>query len=96
MRAIRLLFLLFSRRNIGFLMFQFLLPSIQVILFCLAIGRTPTNLHMSVYNTDTGNYSQLYLDSLDSSTIALRTVDSMQDVRAHFVIMRTVSSLNVP
>ncbi len=35
-------------RNIAFLIFQFIMPAIQVTLFCLAIGQSPRNLGFSV------------------------------------------------
>ena len=39
-------------RNLGFLTFQFIIPTIQVALFCLAIGREPQGLSMAVVNHD--------------------------------------------
>ena len=39
-------------RNIGFLIFQFILPTIQVSLFCLAIGRDVKGMTMAVVNDD--------------------------------------------
>lgn len=39
-------------RNLGFLTFQFIIPAVQVALFCLAIGREPTNLSLAVINAD--------------------------------------------
>ncbi len=39
-------------RNIGFLLFQFILPTVQVALFCLAIGRDLRGLTMAVVNDD--------------------------------------------
>ena len=39
-------------RNIGFLIFQFIIPTVQVSLFCLAIGRDPAGLTMAVVNHD--------------------------------------------
>lgn len=39
-------------RNLGFLTFQFIIPAVQVALFCLAIGREPTNLSLAVVNAD--------------------------------------------
>eukprot|EP01136_Pigoraptor_vietnamica_P017299 Opistho-1_new@62267 len=42
------------RRNYGFLAFQFLLPCLQIILFCLAIGADPKGLRVAIYNADQG------------------------------------------
>ncbi|XP_054273390.1 ABC transporter G family member 23 isoform X3 [Macrosteles quadrilineatus] len=37
-------------RNVGVMLFIFALPVMQVILFCLAIGRDPTGLHIAIVN----------------------------------------------
>ncbi|XP_072155467.1 ABC transporter G family member 20 isoform X2 [Bemisia tabaci] len=37
-------------RNVGVMLFIFVLPVMQVILFCLAIGRDPTGLHLAIVN----------------------------------------------
>lgn len=42
-------------RNLPVLMFQFLLPSVEVILFCLCIGQEPFNLPVSVFNQESLN-----------------------------------------
>ncbi|CAH0398024.1 unnamed protein product [Chilo suppressalis] len=39
-------------RNVGVMMFIFVLPVMQVILFCLAIGRDPTDLKLAIVNDD--------------------------------------------
>eukprot|EP00455_Lapot_gusevi_P020080 TRINITY_DN2134_c0_g1_i6.p1 TRINITY_DN2134_c0_g1~~TRINITY_DN2134_c0_g1_i6.p1 ORF type:complete len:387 (-),score=60.09 TRINITY_DN2134_c0_g1_i6:99-1259(-) len=71
-------------RNYGFLLFQFLLPSIQVILFCLAIGRDPQDLHMAVVNQDQGfgprsNFGRSFLSQIDSSAIKQVNYNSMEE-----------------
>lgn len=42
-------------RNLPVLMFQFLLPSVEVILFCLCIGQEPFNLPVSIFNEELAN-----------------------------------------
>lgn len=37
-------------RNVGVMLFIFALPVMQVILFCLAIGRDPTGLRLAIAN----------------------------------------------
>lgn len=37
-------------RNVGVMLFIFALPVMQVILFCLAIGRDPTGLKIAIVN----------------------------------------------
>lgn len=39
-------------RNVGVMLFIFALPVMQVILFCLAIGRDPTGLKVAVANME--------------------------------------------
>lgn len=52
-----------------FLAFLFVLPTIQIILFCVAIGNSPSGLSMSVVNEDTGIIANMYLKELDSHAI---------------------------
>lgn len=66
------------------MLFIFALPVMQVILFCLAIGRDPTGLHLAIVNQEMNwetmecpvrhncSYKQLscrYLDALPKETI---------------------------
>lgn len=39
-------------RNVGVMLFIFALPVMQVILFCLAIGREPTGLKLAIANME--------------------------------------------
>ena len=41
-------------RNLGFLVFQFIIPTVQVSLFCLAIGRDPKGMTVAVVNGEVG------------------------------------------
>ena len=41
-------------RNLGFLVFQFIIPTVQVSLFCLAIGREPRGMTVAVVNEEVG------------------------------------------
>ncbi|XP_047035914.1 ABC transporter G family member 20 isoform X3 [Helicoverpa zea] len=71
-------------RNIGVMLFIFVLPVMQVILFCLAIGRDPSGLKLAIVNDDVHildgycpynascsmkNLSCRYLDNLNNHTI---------------------------
>ncbi|XP_064650720.1 ABC transporter G family member 20-like isoform X2 [Lineus longissimus] len=63
--------LLILKRRIGFLMFQFLLPSLQIVLFCLCIGRMPADLNMAVVNNETsGTLGEKFLSKIDPVYIA--------------------------
>ena len=54
-------------------LFQFMLPVVQITLFCVCIGADPFHLHVAVINNDTGllgyNMGQKFLDSLDDYTV---------------------------
>lgn len=49
-------------RNVGVMLFIFALPVMQVILFCLAIGRDPTDLKLAIVNHEMNFYNQSYQD----------------------------------
>lgn len=80
-------------RNIGFLLFSFLMPPVQTVLFCLTVGGTPYDLPMSIVNLDQGyqidnnfldihinfNFSYLYLDELNEKTITKRFYDTFEE-----------------
>jgi len=54
------------RRNIPVLLFQFALPAIQVILFCICIGADPFNIPVAIVNEEDPPFlSKLFLDKLD-------------------------------
>lgn len=54
-------------RNVGVMLFIFALPVMQVILFCLAIGRDPTGLKLAVVNHE-AIYSNLSYQDCQFST----------------------------
>eukprot|EP00697_Spironema_sp_BW2_P000933 gnl/Spiro4/11279_TR5943_c0_g1_i1.p1 gnl/Spiro4/11279_TR5943_c0_g1~~gnl/Spiro4/11279_TR5943_c0_g1_i1.p1 ORF type:complete len:694 (+),score=139.84 gnl/Spiro4/11279_TR5943_c0_g1_i1:39-2120(+) len=67
-------------RNYAFLIFQFLLPTIQVSLYCIAIGRDPSNLPVAVVNSDSPPlFSSQFLSYLDTSALKLENYASYAD-----------------
>lgn len=81
-------------RNLPVLMFQFLLPSIEVILFCLCIGQEPFNLPVSVYNEEAtclklpsinntcdyeNSYSHQFLSQISNRSVIQMPYDSRAD-----------------
>ena len=42
------------KKRVGFLLYQFVLPALQVSLFCLAIGREPKGMSVAVVNEEVG------------------------------------------
>jgi hypothetical protein len=63
------------KRSIGFLIFEFLIPVIQIALFCLCIGRDPQHIPMALYNSEaingfpTGNLSSELLNKISPNHI---------------------------
>lgn len=76
-----------TRRNLALLLFNFLLPSIEIILFAVSIGQDPFNLPFAVYNGDPrGPFSRGFLNHLDNRTIIQQrynnSMDAIQAVKA--------------
>lgn len=61
-------------RNVGVLLFVFALPVMQVVLFCLAIGKDPTDLKMAIVNHEIpiGNSSCPVLYGCNLSLLSCR------------------------
>ncbi len=52
------------------LLFQFLLPAIQVILFCLCIGSEPFDINVAVVNEEQPPYlSKLFLNKINPHSV---------------------------
>lgn len=77
-------------RNLPVLMFQFLLPSVEVILFCLCIGQEPFNLPVSIYNEEVLNlnttetninatYSHQFLATINNRSVIQMPYSSQAD-----------------
>ncbi|KAJ8709889.1 hypothetical protein PYW08_009893 [Mythimna loreyi] len=84
-------------RNIGVMLFIFVLPVMQVILFCLAIGRDPSGLKLAIVNDDVRiidghcpynascsmkNLSCRYLDNLNNHTVKEYYADLTEALKA--------------
>lgn len=66
------------RRNPPVLMFQFMLPAIQVILFCLCIGGEPFDVPLAVVNDESRPHSSLqFLDGLNRKVIRQIKYDNL-------------------
>ncbi|CAF1499746.1 unnamed protein product [Adineta steineri] len=63
------------KRSIGFLIFQFFIPVVQISLFCLCIGRDPQHVPMALFNSEaingfpTGNLSLELLNKINSEQV---------------------------
>ncbi|XP_070203140.1 ABC transporter G family member 20-like [Littorina saxatilis] len=69
------------QRSIGLLFFEFIIPSIQIVLFCLCIGRAPHDLTIGVVNRDNGNMGALYLTHLNNDTFTQVVYDDVTRAR---------------
>lgn len=84
-------------RNIGVMLFIFVLPVMQVILFCLAIGRDPSGLKLAIVNMDVKiidgycpynntcsmkNLSCRYINHLRNDSVVKEYYDTLPDAIA--------------
>lgn len=55
------------RRSFGLLVYSFLLPSVEVMIFCAIVGKVPFDLTMAVINKDTGaqKIGEVFLKHVD-------------------------------
>ncbi|XP_022701989.1 ABC transporter G family member 20-like isoform X5 [Varroa jacobsoni] len=71
------------KRNIPVLLFTFIVPSFQVVLFCLCIGADPFELPMAIVNQDTHPIlSQPFLESISNVTIIQRPYADLDEALA--------------
>lgn len=74
-------------RNLPVLLFQFMLPSVEVILFCLCIGQEPFNLELSIFNQELheanlsvvipeSTFSYRYLHAISNKSVIQVNYDS--------------------
>ncbi|KAI1295551.1 ABC transporter G family member 20 [Halotydeus destructor] len=68
------------RRNIPVLLFQFALPAIQVILFCICIGADPFNIPVAIVNHEDPPFlSKIFLDKLDPYLVNQHNFSNFDD-----------------
>lgn len=84
-------------RNVGVMLFIFALPVMQVILFCLAIGRDPIGLHLAVVNHEL-NQSGSNCEFNDGCSFKMLSCRYLQNLNNVTIIMdkydSTASALN--
>ncbi|KAI8422912.1 hypothetical protein MSG28_014024 [Choristoneura fumiferana] len=68
-------------RNIGVMLFIFVLPVMQVILFCLAIGRDPSGLRLAIVNNDVNVFEGYcpYNASCSMKNLSCRYLDHLKN-----------------
>jgi ABC-type multidrug transport system ATPase subunit/ABC-type multidrug transport system permease subunit len=56
-------------RNPGLLLFQFILPALEVVVFCLAIGRNLEGIGLVLINQDNNTLGTWFMESLKSESV---------------------------
>ncbi|KAJ4446324.1 hypothetical protein ANN_13019 [Periplaneta americana] len=79
-------------RNVPIMMFITLLPVVQMILFCLTIGRDPKYLHMAYVN-DEMNFTTncMPTNGCEYNLLSCRYLESL---RLHKIVMVSVTGIN--
>ncbi|XP_063228570.1 ABC transporter G family member 20-like isoform X2 [Bacillus rossius redtenbacheri] len=72
-------------RNVGVMLFIFALPVMQVILFCLAIGRDPTGLHVAIVNHEM-NYTGEQCPIMTNCTFKLLSCRYIQHLKEDTIV----------
>lgn len=72
------------KRNVPLLLFQFVLPAIQVVLFCICVGNDPFDIPVAVVNEES---------SADS--IAALSTQFLKSINSHLVKQVNYSDLNL-
>uniref|UniRef100_A0A1I8JCW0 RND transporter, hydrophobe/amphiphile efflux-1/heavy metal efflux family, permease protein n=1 Tax=Macrostomum lignano TaxID=282301 RepID=A0A1I8JCW0_9PLAT len=82
-------------RRIGFLLFQFSLPVLQIVLFCLCVGPEPRDLRLAIVNDDvSGNYSREFIESLDGKKLGKVIFPDLQQARAEVLSANALRLIN--
>lgn len=67
-------------RNVGVMMFIFVLPVMQVILFCMAIGREPQGLNIAIVNDELNSTDNCYWeDGCHVANVGCRYLSHLND-----------------
>lgn len=77
------------------MLFIFALPVMQVILFCLAIGRDPIGLHLAVVNHEL-NQSGANCEFNDACSFKMLSCRYLQNLDNDTIIKVSVSSYRIP
>lgn len=67
------------RRNVILMLFQFMLPTIEVILFCACIGLNLHSIPVAVYDGDKSPFSARILATLNPDVIKQSMFNSSED-----------------
>ncbi|KAH9407952.1 hypothetical protein TYRP_011603 [Tyrophagus putrescentiae] len=68
-------------RSPGYLLFQFMLPMVEVILFCLALGLDINDNSVAVYDGDNSSLSRDFLNQISTKVIVQKRYPSEESAR---------------
>lgn len=85
------------KRNPPVLIFEFILPAVQVILFCLCIGGDPFDVPLAVVNDELiPQASRFFLDAIDKKAIRQIPFNNLSDAIASVRRGETWGAIHIP
>lgn len=67
-------------RNIAYILFQFCLPALEVILFCVCIGGNLHSIPVAVHNSDEGSmFTESMFEEFDHDAVIFEEIDRPED-----------------
>lgn len=85
------------KRNPPVLIFEFLLPAVQVILFCLCIGGDPFDVPLAVVNDEViPQASKFFLDAIDKNAIRQVPFSNLSDAIESVKRGETWGAIHIP
>lgn len=85
------------KRNPPVLIFEFILPAVQVILFCLCIGGDPFDVPLAVVNDEViPQASKFFLDAIDKKTIRQVPFENLTDAIESVRRGETWGAIHIP
>ncbi|XP_075591948.1 ABC transporter G family member 23 isoform X2 [Dermatophagoides farinae] len=67
------------KRNPLLFFFFLLLPTIQIVLFCISVYKSPDNIEVSIFNNDTKPLSKRFLDLIDERLLRVNHYNSLDE-----------------
>ncbi|PAA75845.1 hypothetical protein BOX15_Mlig020348g2 [Macrostomum lignano] len=84
------------RRRLTFLAFQFILPIIQIVLFCVCVGGDPFGLTLASVNLDSsGELGAKFMTYLDNNTFHVKPFKSLEEARTEVRNVRAWAVLSL-
>uniref|UniRef100_A0A1I8G3A4 ABC transporter domain-containing protein n=1 Tax=Macrostomum lignano TaxID=282301 RepID=A0A1I8G3A4_9PLAT len=84
------------RRRLTFLAFQFILPIIQIVLFCVCVGGDPFGLTLASVNLDSsGELGAKFMTYLDNNTFHVKPFKNLEEARTEVRNVRAWAVLSL-